>query len=288
MSVPEDVYTQVLEACMADRLHGARASEPARKILEEMADANMPIPAEMANYCIQNCLGYGPDGTHDGCGGIDTALAMLGAVESQDKSVISEETYGKLAVTLVNAGELDESLKVLRSMIVDMNFTPPLQVFADISEAAGKLDAEKVLTVLAFAKAAGYELDKIASTVDGRSMLASGVIAAEKLDNIALGLRLLAAASKAEGCAPDRGDDLVCSSSAVAQRACMMVHKKAVQKAVSDGEWRLSAKLLAIMMERSLEPSAFVWKNVVTCCAKAEKSKKSTALLLDWVSTTDL
>ena len=40
-------------------------------------------------------------------------------------------------------------------------------------------------------------------------MLASGVVAAEKMDNLALGLRLLTVATKAEGCAPDSGDVLV-------------------------------------------------------------------------------
>ena len=66
--------------------------------------------------------------------------------------------------------------------------------------------AEDVLQVLTYAKAAGYELDNIAAVETGRDLLAGGVIAAENMDNLALGLRLLTAASKAEGCAPDSGD----------------------------------------------------------------------------------
>jgi hypothetical protein len=37
------------------------------------------------------------------------------------------------------------------------------------------------------------------------------------------------------------------------------------------------------MLQRSLKPSSWVWRNVVTCCAKEERSKKATALLLKWV-----
>jgi hypothetical protein len=31
-------------------------------------------------------------------------------------------------------------------------------------------------------------------------------------------------------------------------------------------------------------PATSVWRNVVQCCCKNEKSKKATAILLDWVS----
>ena len=141
------------------------------------------------------------------------------------------------------------------------------------------------MTVLAYAKAAGYELDNIASTIDGRALLAAGVVAAEKLDNLGLGLRLLTAASKAQGCEPDRGDDLVATSSPAAQRACTIIHRQAIRKASVDGSWKLSVKLLELMLERGLTPSPSTWRNVVTCCAKAEKSRKATSLLLDWVSS---
>ena len=49
--IPESVYTQTLEACMADRLHGARASEPARKIMEQMVEQGYTIPEQAGNYC---------------------------------------------------------------------------------------------------------------------------------------------------------------------------------------------------------------------------------------------
>jgi hypothetical protein len=285
--IPHEAYDQTLRACVEERLHGARASEPARKIFEEMADCGYEIPADLANAAVQNCLGDGPNGTHDGCGGIDTALAMLSAVESSpnggDKFTV--ETYGKVVHALTRDGAIDEALLLLRAMVVEHSFTPPLSTFAEVAKAAALDDtmAEKVLNVLAFAKAAGYELDKIASVEDGRQILASGVIAAEKLDNLALGLRLLTAAAAAEGCAPDRGDDLVASSSSTAQRACTLIHRRAIKKACEDNSWKLAVKLLSLMQERSLTPSPAVWRNVVTCCAKSEKSRKATALLLDWV-----
>merc|ERR1719253_2098761 len=37
-------------------------------------------------------------------------------------------------------------------------------------------------------------------------------------------------------------------------------------------------------MDRSLKPAPLVWRNVVTCCAKNQKSRKATAVLLDWVN----
>ena len=284
--IPEDVYHAVLKACMANRLNGARASEPARKIMEEMAADGYKILAENANYCILNSLGSGANGTHDDCGGIDCALAMIAAVEhsTEGDNVVSNESYEKLATALAHDGSIDEANAMVRSMIVDKSVTPNLSLFADVSSAASKHEPEKVMNLLAFAKAAGYDLDSIASTVDGRTMLASGLIAAEKMQNTALGLRLLTAASKAQGCEPDRGDDLVASHSSAAQRAATLIHKRAINQAVTEGEWKLAVKLLSLMTERSLTPSPAVWRNVVTCCAKKEKSRKATALLLDWVS----
>ena len=68
-------------------------------------------------------------------------------------------------------------------------------------------------------KAAGYVLDDITSTISGRDLLASGVIAIEQTDNTPLGLRLLTAAAKATNYNPDGGDVFVASSSKAAQRA---------------------------------------------------------------------
>jgi hypothetical protein len=273
---------------MEDRLSGARAAEAARKIMEQMVLEGYEIASNTANFCIMNSIGAGPNGTHDGHGGIDTALSMIAAIElSEVPPVIQMNTYAKLITAMVDEGSIDEALAILRSLVVTGD-SPPLQVFADIAMEAvrgGSKDAEKVLTVLAYAKAAGYEIDNIASTADGRALLAAGVIAAQLLDNLGLGLRLLTAASKAQGCSPDRGDALVASSSSAAQRASTIIHRLAINKAVEANSWKLCVRLLELMIERSLTPSPGVWRNVVTCCAKAEKSRKATALLFDWVSS---
>ena len=287
--IPVEVYLAVLTACMEDRLHGARAAESARKIMELMAEDGYEIPSEAANFCLRNCLDDGPDSTHDGFGGIDTALAILAAFEhSPSSGVIQEDIYAKLATSMAKSGSLDDSLQMLRAMVVEKSLTPNLHVFAEVATscvAKRSTEApEKVMTVLAYAKAAGYELESIASTVDGRSLLATGVIAAEKLNNVGLGLRFLTAASKAQGCDPDRGDALVSTHSPAAQRASTILHREAVFKASQDMAWQLAVKLLELMLERGLVPSPGVWRNVVTVCSKAEKSRKATSVLLDWVS----
>merc|ERR1719261_532604 len=69
--IPQETYVAVLEACAADRLHGARASEPARKILEDMSEEGYSIPSGLGNGCIASALGNGPGATHDGFGGAD-------------------------------------------------------------------------------------------------------------------------------------------------------------------------------------------------------------------------
>merc|ERR1719203_351092 len=128
--VPREAHLAVLEACAAFRLNGARAAEPARKILEDMATCGHEIPANLANTCVTSALGPGPRGTHEGCGGIDVALAMAAAVEAAPggATALTEENYGRVA------------------------------------EAAARSDdrASDVLQVLTYAKAAGYELDGIA------------------------------------------------------------------------------------------------------------------------------
>ena len=286
--VPEETYIAVLEACIQNKLHGARASEPARKILEEMAASGYTIPATLGNQCVLNSLGNGPNGTHDGCGGIDVALAMLAAMESSPSGseIISVDTYGSVVSSLCKDGAIDEALLLLRAMVVEHSFTPALSTFADLSKAAVKVQnqGESVLQIMTLAKASGYILDNIASAEAGRELLASGVIAAEQMDNLALGLRFLTAASKAEGCQPDRGDDLVCSSSSSAQRASTLIHKRAIDQAVREDNWKLAVKILELMRERSLNPATSVWRKIVTTCAKCNKSRRATALLLDWVS----
>lgn len=290
--IPADAYVAVLGACLDNRLQGARASIPARKILEEMTDNGYAIPKDLGNSCIMNSLGEGPNATHDGCGGIDTALAMLAAMESQnpdgDATIVNVETYGALVSALSRDGAVEEAVLLLRAMVVEHSFTPPLSTFANLAAAAAAgSKGEIVLQVMTLAKASGYILDKIASAGAGRSILASGVIAAEQMDNLALGLRLLTAAGKAEGCEPDRGDDLVASSSKAAQRACTLIHKKAINLAFIENNWKLAVKLLGLMTERSLTPSTAVWRKVVSLCVKNEKSKKATALLLDWIKLSE-
>ena len=200
--VPVDILEAVLEACMAARMQGARAAEPARKILEQYVEFGYPIPEQAGNYCIKNSLGdMGPQSTHQGFGGIDTALAMLAALK-QSGTTIQLETYDKICVALAKEGSLTEALVTLRRMIVDMSEIPPLATFAAIAEAAvADTDAntdDKVLEVLTLAKAAGFELDSIGKTQDGRAILAAGVVAAERLGNLNLGLRLLTAARSAQ------------------------------------------------------------------------------------------
>jgi len=286
--IPEKVFTDVLKALMDSRLHGARAAEPARKAMEVMVMNGYTVPAEIANSCIKDSLGWQKDGTHEGFGGIDTALAMLTAVEidEEHQTPIFVDTYEKLITTLANEGSIDYALQLLREIVVEKADTPSLKVFSDVASAcveSSNDEPEKLMTGLAYVKATGYDLDNIASTVDGRGILAAGVIAAEKMNNIGLGLRFLTAASKAEGCEPDRGDTLVANLSPASQRACTIIHRQAINKAVESKTWKLAVKLLELMIERGLTPSPSVWRNVVNLCAKEEKSRKATSLLLDWV-----
>lgn len=282
--VPEQTYLSVLETCAADRLHGARASIPTRKIIEDMVDSGYSVPIGVGNKCIINCLGIEKGGKHDGCGGIDVALATMAALE-RGNVPISLETYATVATALAKDGSIDEAVAFIRLMVVDRGFTPQLSTLADVAIAAAKkgTKSESVLQVLSLAKAAGYVLDGIASAAAGRDILASGVVAAEQMDNLALGLRLLTAAGKAEGCAPDKGDVLVANNSAAAQRACTLIHKRAVDKAAADSNWKLCVKLLELETQRGLLPSAHVWRAVTATCAKNEKSKRCTAVLFDWV-----
>ncbi|KAL3939847.1 MAG: hypothetical protein SGBAC_005505 [Bacillariaceae sp.] len=288
--IPESLYVSVLQECSNDRLHGARAAEPARKLMEEMVAMGYDIPAITANYCVSNCLSDGVNGSHQGFGGIDTALAMMAALDQLENPVeITLETHSRLIAALAAEGSIEYALKILRELVAEKSQTPSLDLFADVAASClgGKENPgnpEDVMTVLAYSKAAGYELDRIASTGEGRRLLAAGVVAAERLDNIGLGLRFLTAASKAEGCAPDNGDSLVANSSPAAQRAATIIHRKALVKATKDDSWKLSVRLLDLMISRGLRPSPATWRNVVTCCAKLEKSKKATSLLLDWVA----
>ena len=298
--VTEELLLQVLTVCAANRLQGARASEPSRKVMEQLVELGYNIPTEIGNYCIQNTLDETSNNyRHQGFGGIDTALAMVAAME-KCQTPIHPETYDKLIFALAREGSIASSLSILRDQVVERSVTPPLATFATLAQIAlaatsptepatssaganHTTTVEPVFTLLAYAKAAGYDLDQIASVDEGRSLLASGVIAADRANNDAMGFRLLTAASNAVNVAPDRGDIMVALSSSGAQRACTLIHKRAVDKAVMANDWQLAVKVLELMIQRFLKPSPWAWRNVITCCAKAQKSKKATGLLLDWV-----
>ena len=146
--ISEDVYMAVLRSCMEDRLHGARAAEPARKIMEKIVEDGYEITDDVANYCIKNCLDDGPEGTHDGFGGIDTALAMIAAIESSESpAVINQDTYEKLiSVMAAGRGSLDDSLQMLRALVADKSLTPTLKLFADVATACAAGEREEAST----------------------------------------------------------------------------------------------------------------------------------------------
>ena len=316
--VEESTIACVLQVCMDHRLQGARASEPVRKLLELLVEQGYGISETAGNYCIRNCLGYeGPQSTHQGFGGLDTALAMLAALR-QAKTPIQLETYDKLVTALAKEGSLTAAVSLLRTVVNDESETPALATFAATAQAAVSTTttrtqdddttttttyADQVPAILGLAKASGYDLDTVASIDDGRHLLACGIIASEQMDNVGLGLRLLTAAGKVSVTKPyhqndedededveeeeptvSKGDVLVASYSSMAQRASTLIHKRAINRAVQDKQWKLAVKVLELMLERSLKPSPWIWRNVVTCCAKAEKSKKASSLLLQWVA----
>ena len=63
-----------------------------------------------------------------------------------------------------------------------------------------------------------------------------------------------------------------------------LIQKGAAGKACEDNNWKLAVKLLELMPKRGLSPAASVWRKVLSTCCKNEKSRKATAILLDWVS----
>ena len=174
-------------------------------------------------------------------------------------------------------------------MVMEKYFTPPLGLFVNVAKVAAMLEdcIEHVEQVLTYTKAAGYELDNIVAMETGQELLTSRVIAAKKMGSLALGLCLLTAVAKTEGWAPGSGNDLVASSAVAAQRACTLIHKRAIFKACESDNWKLAVKLLELMPKRSLTPATSVWRRVLATCCKNERSRKATAILLDWVSFFD-
>lgn len=298
-TIPFSTYLEVLESCTENRLQGARAAIPARKIIEEIVDRfeddeetslEELLPSAIAAKCITDALGIESGGTHDGHGGIDVALATLAALDRASYRSLPPEPYEALAVALARDGDATESLALLRHLVVERGATPQLSTLAAAAAAAAAAPGfhpEEALQALSLAKAGGYVLDNVAGVPAGRDLLAAGVVAAERMNNLALGLRLLTAAGAAEGCAPDKGDVLVAAQSAAAQRAAVLIHKRAIQKAAVDGNWKLCVKLLELMNQRGLMASTRVWRTVVTTCAKCEKSRRATAILFDWVKLSE-
>jgi Pentatricopeptide repeat domain len=286
--IPEETLMQVLNVCMANRLQGARASEPTRKVMEQLVENGYGIAEEVGNYCIKNCLSdTGPKSTHQGFGGIDTALAMKAALEVAGTPIQTESNY-KIMIALAKEGSIESAIEILRKLVIDENDTPPLPTLVAFSQAIAMVkvptDATKIVEVLGYVKAAGYDLDTIANVEDGRNLLANAIIAAERINNDSLGFRLLSAAGnvKLEE-TNERGDALVSNVSPITRRAAISIHRRTIVKSIDSGEWKVAVKVLELMVLRKLTPSPSLWRSVVTCCAKEGKSRKATALLLDWV-----
>lgn len=283
--LPPAVFESTLAACMANRLQGARAAEPARKILDEMAERGLKVSETAANYCINNAIGNddATSTTHQGFGGIDTALGMQAAFEIM-KVPLQLETLEKITVALAKEGAFEEAMAQLKHIITDRVETPSLKCFANTAYAMIQQKIEgapsHMTTLLGYAKVAGYELEQLSALKeDGINLLGNAIVAADQMDNVALGLRLLTAAATTPG-----GDVAVATSHQHVRRAATRLHQRAISRAVQqEGQWKLAVKLLTLQLQRELRPNVVTWRTVVTCCAKARKSKRATALLLDWV-----
>ena len=80
--VLHELYQIVLEAYNDVRLNRARAMEPARKLLDNMATCGHTVPAELTNTCVMNVLDAGPGGTYGRCDGVDATLSMVAVAEA--------------------------------------------------------------------------------------------------------------------------------------------------------------------------------------------------------------
>ena len=284
--LPPAVFEATLAACMANRLQGARAAEPIRKILDEMAERGLKVSETAANYCILNAIGNddATSTTHQGFGGIDTALGMQAAFDVMQVP-LQLETLEKITVALAKEGAVDEAMAQMKYMITERVETPPsLKCFANTAYAMIQQKVEgapsHMTTLLGYAKAAGYDLEQLSAlNEDGINLLGNAIVAADQMDNVALGLRLLTAAATTPG-----GDVAVATSHQHVRRAATRLHQRAISRAVQqEGQWKLAVKLLTLQLQRELRPNVVTWRSVVTCCAKARKSKRATALLLDWI-----
>jgi pentatricopeptide repeat protein len=287
-TVSRDTYVSILEACLRNDLYQGKASSLACEILERMVNAGYSVPSTLGSSCVQFCLGNDelePKGVDRG--DIDTALKMVTIISRTPGGLksLSIDSIGAIVSALSKNDKLEEAMRLLREMISDGAFTPPLTVFADVASAAARKtnDSEKVLESMMLLKSSGYLIDNIASSKAGRNILASGVIAADQMNNVELGLGLLAAASKAGDCEPDSGDVLVASLSPMSINACFNIHRKAIDDAIKSESWVLAIKLISLMIKRNLNPTNEIWEGVVKVCARNEKNKESASILLDWV-----
>ena len=139
----------------------------------------------------------------DGDGSIDLDELRLGLNKAlnmnlpesrvaQLMSALDEDSSGTLEIgEFMSLGGLKSKLEeiVREDKVRKMRVKEPEIISAHYTE---------ILTLLTLTKAAGYTLDTLGETEDGRVLLAGGLIAAQKIQNPSLGLRLLTAAAKAE------------------------------------------------------------------------------------------
>jgi hypothetical protein len=94
---------------------------------------------------------------------VDSVQPCHGGCTGTGENSIQADTYDKLCLALLRKA-LDEALQILRRVVVDLSIHTSTQVQAQVAVASiahQKAPRRKVLTVLAYAKAAGYQLDNI-------------------------------------------------------------------------------------------------------------------------------
>lgn len=278
-TIPPSAYLSTLTS-MTDSYSSCTPSalSPARSIIETSLKKGIDIPGNLLNN-------FARTGTFliRREGSVDDTLAIMQAMQTHSISIDSE-TYLLAIQRLMDEKSISEATLVMRSWIVEGGETPELRVFGDFAGRAVEVEEwEGVMSVLSLAKASGYELDTIGAAKSGRDLLGCGVIAAEKLDNTPLALRLLTAANKAD-VSPERGDGLTCQTSKKVFNSALKIHSKAISDAEKEGNWKLAVKILELMKLRSLRPNSYTWLRVLRLCLSQKKSRRATAILFDWVT----
>lgn len=313
--VDSDTLGTILRSLARAHLQGGRAAQPARKIIDEMVANCYPLPPQVINTILLDSLGSSytnldTQKTYTNPPNLDATLAIVDALARADARArettpensngngpqslgpsplgpsplsIDEEFWPPFVSSLIKESSAPSAVATLKQMIVTFSATPSLPLLSSVASALVR-DGNHgdVMTVLALAKAAGYELDEVGSSGDGRGILASGLVAAAKNNNVALGLRLLTAAQKAPGLEPDRGDILTILHSPGAQNSALVVHSKAIQTACSVKNWKLAVQLLDLMHVRNLNPNEMTYQNVLNTLCNEKKSRKATQLLFEW------